>query len=305
MSKYKELIAQARIAYQEKRLDEAIRLYEDAFREMVVVEDLIDLALAYLDNKMPVKALKAFQSLIEVFPDSAQGYYGLGLVYEQLGKADLAEESYLKAVKIHPAFAQAYFNIALLADERNDERKAYDYYKKTLLYDPGHFWANLNVGSIYEKNNYLELALNHTLRAYEANPEEKMVAFNLGVIYARLGDHEQAVKYYREEIGKKECYQAAYLNIALIYKDVYKDRKTSRQYLLEGISRFKDNTSLWYNLGCLYALDGDYPNAHNCFLYALVKQPELRETLEADEELMDFRSSPFYEDLLKSIKGGQ
>ena len=179
---------------------------------------------------------KAFQSLIEVFPDSAQGYYGLGLVYEQLGKADLAEESYLKAVKIHPAFAQAYFNIALLADERNDERKAYDYYKKTLLYDPGHFWANLNVGSIYEKNNYLNWRSTTRYRAYEANPEEKMVAFNLGVIYARLGDHEQAVKYYREEIGKKSVIKPPISTSPLIYKDVYKDRKTSRQYLSEGIS---------------------------------------------------------------------
>ena len=90
---------------------------------MIIVEDLIDLALIYLDNKMPVKALEAFQSLVDVFPDSPQGHYGLGLVYEQLGKSDLAEEAYLEAVKRNPAFAQAYFNIALLADDNNDEKK--------------------------------------------------------------------------------------------------------------------------------------------------------------------------------------
>lgn len=305
MNRYEELIGKARAAYRENKIDEAIRLYEDAFREMIIVEDLIDLALIYLDNKMPVKALEAFQSLVDVFPDSPQGHYGLGLVYEQLGKSDLAEEAYLEAVKRNPAFAQAYFNIALLADDNNDEKKAYDYYKKTLLYDPDHFWANLNLGSFYEKKNYLDLALKHTLKAYEVNPGEKMVTFNLGVIYGKMGDHETALRYYKEETIKPDCYPLTYLNIALIYKDAFGDYEKSRYYLLEGISRFKDNTALWYNLGCLYAVTLDYQNAYNCFLYALIKKPRLRDTLAADEELAAFRESPFYDELLKSVKGAQ
>ncbi|MCK9536223.1 MAG: tetratricopeptide repeat protein [Bacilli bacterium] len=303
MDKYNELIAQAKQAYRQQKMDEAARLYEEAFKEMVIVEDLIDLALIYLDNKMPVKALSAFQAIIDVFPGSPQGYYGLGLAYEQLGKRDLAEEAYLNTIKNDHTFAQAYFNIALLADDDGNEQKAYDYYKKTLIYNSEHFWANLNLGSFYEKNNYLDLALQHTLKAYKINRQEKMVTFNLGVIYGKLGDYESALKYYKEEAKKSNCYLMTHLNIALIYKDVYSDYKISRRYLLEGIARFKDNTALWYNLGCLYALLKDYENAHNCLYYAVIKKPDLQQMINEDEELVDFRKTNYYFNLLKKIKG--
>jgi len=302
MEKYNKLIAEAKQAYRLKKHDKAVRLYEEAFKEMIIVEDLIDLGLLYLDNKTPVKAKEAFKAIIDVFPDSPQGHYGLGLAYEQLGKKDYAEESYLKAIKVDYTFAQAYFNIALIADDNNDEQKTYDYYKKTLLYNPEHFWANLNLGSLYEKNNYLDLALTHTLKAYKINPKEKMVTFNLGVIYGKLGNFEKAVKYYKEELKKPKCYFMTHLNIALIYKDIYGDLTNSRQFLLEGISRFKDNTTLWYNLGCVYALMKDYENAKNCLFYAVIKNPDLFNTVNEDEELIAFRDTDYYHELVLNIK---
>ena len=303
MSKYEDLVKQARIAHEKMQLEEAISLYEKAFEEMIMVDDLVDLGLVYLDSKNPYKAITVFESVIKVFPTFPYGYYGLGLAYEEIGNHEQAVKSYEKAIERDITFAQAYFNIALIADDNNDTKKAYDYYKKTLLYNPNHFWANLNLGSFYEKNNYIDLALYHSQKAYQINPKEKMVAYNLGVIHGKLKEYEKAINFYLEEMEKPNSYLLAYLNIGLIYKDIYKDFEKAKYYYLLGIKKDKDNSTLWYNLGCLYIWNNDYDNGYNCLLYANIKDPTIKEYMEKDEELSNFRNTQYYDKLLKAIRG--
>lgn len=297
---YDNLIALAKQSTREKDFAQAISYYERAFQEKVVLQDLIDLGLVFLDNKEPHHALDIFESIVEEIGNSEYGYYGLGLTYEELGKKEEAIKAYQKAVALNHMFYEAYFNMALIYDEDNDER-AYDPYKKTLLYCPNHFWANLNLGSFYERHDYLDLALIHMEKAYQINPNEKMVAYNLGVIYARIKKYPEAIKYYSEEINKENGFVNAYLNLALIYKDVYQDYEKAKEYYLAGIVKDKDNSTLWYNLGCLYVLINDYENGYNCLLYANVKDYKLREFMEKDEELDDFRQTLEYQKLLKAI----
>jgi tetratricopeptide (TPR) repeat protein len=302
MNRYQELINDAKDASLKGNYDKAIELYEEAFQDTILVEDLIDLGVIYLDNRIPLKAIDAFQAVIETFPDIAYGYYGYGLALEALNKIDEALSYYELALKKENDFYEAYFAIALIADEAKDDKKAYEYYSKTLLYNPKHYWANINIGSFYERNNYLELALTHTERAYKQNIGERMVAYNLGVINAKLMKYDDAVKYYLEEISLEEPYILAYLNLALLYKDVYKDYKSARKYYIEGISKDKDNSTLWYNLACLYALENDFDNTYSCLLYAIIRDRTIINYMITDNELNEFKLSSFYEKLLISVK---
>jgi tetratricopeptide (TPR) repeat protein len=180
MNRYQNLINQARDAFKKQEYATAIGYYEDAFEEKIILEDLIDLGLVCLTNSNPLKAHNVFLEAVELFPNSPLGYYGVGMVNEELGKLDEALKYYEEAIKQDHTFSEAYFSIALILEDQNDDKKAYDYYKKTVLYNPDHFWGNLNLGAFYEKNGYIDLAIEHTLKAYEINPNEKMVAYNLG-----------------------------------------------------------------------------------------------------------------------------
>jgi len=193
--------------------------------------------------------------------------------------------------------------MVIIFEDENDTDKAYDYYKKTLLYAPNHYWANLNLGSIYEKNNKFDLAILHTKKAYEINPNEKMAAYNLGVINGKLKNYQEAINYYLDEMKRKNCFMMAYLNIALIYKEIYHDYDTAKYYYIQGIARDKDNSTLWYNLGCLYVIINDYENGYNCLLYANIKDQSIKEYMAQDEELAEFKKSDLYKKLLKEIKG--
>ena len=127
-----------------------------------------------------------------------------------------------------------------------------------------------------------------------------MVSYNLGVIYGKQKNYEKAKKYYLEEI-EKEGYILAYLNIALLYKDIYRDYESARYYYLRGIEKDKDNAVLWYNLACVYLITNDYENGYSCLLYALMRDPSLKDFMLEDEELAYFIKSSYYEKLLKQI----
>jgi len=103
-------------------------------------------------------------------------------------------------------------------------------------------------------------------------------------------------------LKKENGYHMTYLNIALLYKDIYSNYEKSQYFLLEGISKYKDNVDLWYNLGCLYAIKEDYSNAINCFYYAAIKEPKIITTIEEDSELISFIKKGYYKELLEKIK---
>ena len=91
------------------------------------------------------------------------------------------------------------------------------------------------------------------------------------------------------------------MNIALLYKDIYRDYESARYYYLRGIEKNKDNAVLWYNLACVYLITNDYENGYSGLLYALMRDPSLKDFMLEDEELADFIKSSYYEKLLKQI----
>lgn len=302
MNKYESLVQKARQAYQNEELERAAMYYEEAFLEEVHLDDLLHLGAIYIDLKKFNKAIQIFKDIISVQEDNFLAYYGLASCYNDLGRPFDAINEFQKAIKVKPDYADAYFGIALLLDyQDNDECE--QYYLNTLKYEPDHYWANANLGPFYDRRGKIDLALHYAKRAYEIDPKERLCCFNLAVVYAKLKEYDQAVELYKEEIQKESPYIYAYLNLGLLYKDIYKNYELAKITYLEGISKDKDHIDLWYNLGCLYVIMNDYENAYNCLLYANLKNIKLREFMYTDAELDEFRKTETYEKLLKTING--
>ncbi len=302
MEKYERIVAAAKKAYRNNNLLKAAELYEMAFTEQVRVEDVLHLGAIYLDLKKYNQAIKIFEEVVSVQKDNYLAYYGLGSCYNDLGKTDLAIDYFKKAIEINPEYSDAYFGIALILDYLDDPECEY-YYLQTLKYENKHYWANTNLGPFYDKKGEYERALKYTLKAYEINPKGKLVAFNLGVIYSKLKDFDKSLEFYKLEIKRDKPHLTAYLNLGLLYKDIYNDFEMAKQTYLEGISVDKDNADIWYNLGCLYALNDDLENAYNCLLYANIRDYKLKEFMESDPELEEFRKTEEYKKLIETIKG--
>jgi tetratricopeptide (TPR) repeat protein len=287
MEHYKKLY-QANLLLENEQYDEALGyLYEIASK----TDDLdiyFRIGMVYYEKNELAKAEKTFLDIVSKNPTYANSYYGLGIVAEERKEIQIAINYYLEAINYDPDFDSAYYYLACLYDDANEIEKAKEGYLEAIRINPDHFWANVNLGAIYEKEQKYDKALVYTKHAYEIDSTRKFVAFNLGVINDRLKDYDEAKKYYQEEIEKEDGYPYGYLNLAILYKDVYQDLSKARKIYLEGIAKHPEIATLWYNLGCTDYLMGLEKEAVRDFDRSFELDANLKSFFKTDPELVNF-----------------
>ena len=313
----RKIIEKANIYYDKGNLDEASKLYEEAFNYFATLGDILEYAMIKMEQGDNDKALELINNVIEADKDDFRGYYFKGVFYEyqeddeEALKHFLMTKNLLDSDKIGSDEAVIFFKIGRIYDDLSDKYKdkkdeyislAKEYYKEALKYNPHLYYANLNLGSIYEKENSLDEALELMIRAHDDEKDEKMSAYNLGVIYAKMKDYDKAISYYEEELTKKDFYPYAYYNLGILYKDIYKDYEKAKSCYIEGLKYLKDNSSLWYNLGCVYCFLNDFKNATDCFYYSITIKPEIFDYLEEDKETQTYVINREYQNLKNKLK---
>lgn len=300
MAKYDKLVKKANKAFENKDFEKSIELFEKAFKEQSLYEDLWTLGIAYSAVNRFEDALQCFKIFEENLDEDGNVFQMIGQLYLDLGRKDKGLEYLLKAIEKGNE-KDNYFTVALLYNELGDEEKEFEAYKLGVLVEPYHYWMNVNLGSLYDKHGDSEKFLEYSLKAYEIDNSQKVVCYNLGIAYANKQDYEKAIKYYLEEIEKEDGIIDAYLNLGLLYH--YKDdgREKAKYYYLKGIEKEKDYSPLWYNLGCLYVLEEDYKNATNCFLYSCLKDYKLYDYLLSDEDTKEYIKSAEFMEMKKQL----
>lgn len=298
---YYQNIENARRAYKDGNLSYAIELFEFAMSEIADENDMLDLGILYMENNETSKSLALINNVIDEFPRHARGYYCMGYVLEELDKKEEALNYYKNAYKLEKNSSKYSLAVARMYDEINNLSEAIKYYEITICLDKNNYWAHLNLGSLYERENKLDLALEYTLKAYEIDSNMPMVNYNLGVIYYRTNKYDLSLKHYMAETKVEGCYKLVYYNIGILYKDVFKDYEKAKYYYLKGLYLDKEDISLWYNLGCLYALLKDYNNAYQCLLFVCLKKKKSFSWIEEDGELIEFRKTPQYKKLRNEV----
>lgn len=313
----RDIVDKANEAYNNGNPNEAIRLYEEAFSYFATAGDILEYAIIKMEQGDKEKALELINGVIEMDANDFRGHYFLGLFYENQDNDCEALNNYLKAYdlikdkELTEEFAIIPFKIGRIYDDLSDKEEskkqlyidlAKKYYLITLNIDEKYYYANLNLGSIYEKENKLEDALTLLHRANKADKDEKMSAYNLGVVYAKLKDYEKAIQYYLEEVTKKDFYPYAYYNVAILYKDIYKDYNKAKEYYIAGLKYLKKDASLWYNLGCTYVLLGDFKNATECFYCAINIKSDILDYMEDDQEIKTYLINKEYIILQNRLK---
>ena len=306
--KYNKLIEEARLLFRQEKLNEALHVYEEAFKIKTILKDFIMYGCILIDlNQLP-KAEKIFKELSENY-DFYEIHYSLGIIYEKTNRKHDALIEYEKAVHNDPNFELAHFALAFIYDELSEDKKegfdgentkkAIEHYKDVLRIDQNNFWANINIGSIYERNNHNEEALTYFQKAYEIDNQKEMVCYNLGVAYYKLKQYNESLKYYLEELEKESSFVSTYYNLGILYKDGFKDYERAKYCYLKALEKNKEDYNVWYNLGCIHSLEDNYKEAFECFKYIYYKNKKYLGYLDTDKELDDFRKTEYY-DLLKN-----
>lgn len=198
----------------------------------------VEMGIAYLRDGQPAVAMKKLKKAISIDPQNAEAYNVIAILYERLGKMDLAGEYYAKAVKLQPTdpFIRnargSYFckqglyekaemefesalsnplyptpwvamtNAGLCAERSGGLADAEKYYRSALTVNGSYFQALYQMAKLtFKQNNYL------SARAYleRYNEVAKVSAGSLwlGVqIERNLGDRVKARGYGAQLIEK-------------------------------------------------------------------------------------------------------
>ena len=174
-----------------------------------------ELSVLLADNGFNEEALKNLEYLVEYFPEDADLYYNLGILYEKTKSPKKAEKSYKKAISIYP-HEDFYYNLGevLVTLEKWDE--AAEAFKEVIKRDSKDGNSYFNLGLCYLHNENIKLATDNLQKAVEINPKDLYAQFYLGNIYMQNGLTNFAEDCFKKVLEISPDYSWAYYNLASI-----------------------------------------------------------------------------------------
>jgi len=163
---------------------EPVRLELDALAKLRRFDDLA----TRLDTLEKEKAWKEHADL----------YYFRGLLAENDGDYEAAEDLYEKALTLDDSHPRALFRLAYRFDMRREDEMAIEFYERCTKAHPPHIHAYLNLGVMYEDSGDYEKAVECFQRVLQFDPTHARARVFLKDAEASL------VMYYDEDEEKKE-----------------------------------------------------------------------------------------------------
>ena len=209
---------------------------------------LLKKGLLFTTRKMHEKAIETFQAVLEIKPDEALAYQGLGQAYFYLKKYDDSIRNLERALALRARLWKPHNFLGIIYNYQGQYKQAIVEFKAALLIDPTN-------GMIYN---------------------------NLGLSYSLMGDNDKAVRAFRESLkylkNSKSDSAKVYNNLGLVLAKLgrYDDA-------MDAFRRSGDEAQAYNNLGCVLMMQGDLAGAASYFEKAIERKPEFY--VEADENL--------------------
>ena len=288
----KEIIIKAQQLYDEKKIDEAIKLLitsqknsaeilfftgylyanngkineaEDYYLQSIergASHAAFGLAVLYHTEERLDEAEKYY--LIAAKSNDRYALFNLGLIYKQQGRAKKSESYLIEASKLGES--EAYLILGELYRENGSIEKAKACYLKA--YEEGHSIALPTLGYLYQTQGMIDQAVDCFLKAVENGDRNALLS--LGNAYREQGNLDKAESYYLQASENGDV--DALFNMGNLYIIQNKPEKAEEYY--KKAAESGDHEAL-FNLGALYKEQGKLNKAKAIYLKAVeVKIPE-------------------------------
>ncbi|PID42229.1 MAG: type IV pilus biogenesis/stability protein PilW [Proteobacteria bacterium] len=163
----------------------------------------IQLGLAYIKRNNMERARKHLKRALEIDPESAGANAALGLVYQNEGENDLAEERFLKSLEYDPSFTRGrtYYSAFLYATGKYQE--AYDSFKIASLDTafPSRSQIFINMALCANKLNKRELMLKAYEKSLVLDSMQPDILLTLATELIKDQEYSKAQHYYNKFIS--------------------------------------------------------------------------------------------------------
>ncbi|EOD49387.1 putative 20s cyclosome subunit (nuc2 cdc27) protein [Neofusicoccum parvum UCRNP2] len=188
------------LAYLAHELIEADRLSPQAWRATQ-----LDPKFAYaftlqghehVANEEFDKALFAYRSAIAADSRHYNGWYGLGRVYEKMGKYEIAEKHYKNAHHINPRNPVLLVCIGVVLERMRKPQAALLQYNEACRLDPRSALARFKKARVLMNLRKTRMALEELEILKDLAPDEANVHFMLGKLYKMMRDKTSAIRHF-------------------------------------------------------------------------------------------------------------
>jgi Tfp pilus assembly protein PilF len=173
---------------------------EEEFHEFDSKQHL-DVALDYVHDDEPEKAMEECNLAIQMARDNAIAYNYRGLIYDELGQRENALADFQAALRLDPEMEDARDNLISIEKEIEEE------------FQGSESKNHLDLALDYVYNDDPEKAMQECELARETLPNIVMAHNYLGIILQEMGQIEPAVKAYQNAVRFNPCYFPARENL--------------------------------------------------------------------------------------------
>jgi len=234
------------------------------------------LGLAAFDYSRMEEALQAFLQMRDLGPESVEGWFNCGLVYQKMGRIDEAIASYQQAAKLAPDNPKPWCNLSSVSFERGDFADAEKAAKKALELKPDYARAWDNLAATLSAINHLDEAELACQQAIRIQPTLYSAWFKLGVIHFQRDDLVPAMEAFSLTGDNPDLF--AYV---LYYMSMIEARRGELDQALQKLSqaRSADPTndlelSALREIGTAFSRFGKYGLAADFFDQITAKRPD-------------------------------
>lgn len=159
---FEELCTQARMAVQDRELDRAIQLYQQAL--MLSPDDIAahdGLATAYVLAQDYDRAIACFEQITLLKPRDAKAYVNLGGLFNLKHDFKSASSVLRKAVQRNSKSPDAYYNLGIAEKGQNQLALAMSAYRECIKLKPEMAEAHVNLANCFVEQKNFKKAIEH------------------------------------------------------------------------------------------------------------------------------------------------
>ncbi|MEL6456672.1 MAG: tetratricopeptide repeat protein [Cyanobacteria bacterium J06621_15] len=193
-----------RLAIQEHRANR-VESAEQAYRKVLAIQPKHPEALYGLgilaQQRGELQQAEEFLGLaVKEQSNSAKNWFALGNLYQLQNKLPIAENAYKESIALRSDAAPIYNNLAYTLEQQGKWKEAIKYYKKALMLQPNCIEAEVNLGNILHTQARLSLEK----RIYYAK-----LNYKLALNRKRLKDFQNAEIYLKKALKLQPNYEEA------------------------------------------------------------------------------------------------
>ncbi|MGD9825578.1 tetratricopeptide repeat protein [Desulfobacter sp.] len=182
------------MAQVEQNCKEMLKKFPDSF----ILFNLLGAAVQALGRVE--EAITAFDRMLGLNPNFAEGFYNRGVAYSEMGRIKEAVQDYTMAVEIDPDFYNAHLNLGLALDTLGHPDQAVKSFDRAIALEPDNAHGYNNRAFSQMNAGNMDAALKDCEKAIAINPKLPEIYNIRGLVFDKLGKAQKAADSFKQAL---------------------------------------------------------------------------------------------------------